>query len=182
MFFIKLRIWAWFNSTEINGSLSIHLNEAESTFITLECKTLQSFSLTEGICYFQKSLRAILPHEKLVKSGQEKRTHIHEGISIWKCLMSVGNINILSLLYFFFRVIVTLNESRILKHDLKNLRRYWQRSNVRVWDMWRELNCSRVLHFYLKQCSVYECKENKRQYFEKGERNRFIFSKRKQAE
>lgn len=40
MFFSKLRIWAWFSSAEINGSLSIHLNEAASTFPTLECKTL----------------------------------------------------------------------------------------------------------------------------------------------
>lgn len=100
MFFIKLRIWAWFNSTEINGRLSIHLNEAESTLVTLECKPLHSFCLTEGICYFQKSLRMILPHYKLVKSGQEKRMYIHEGISIWKFLMSIANIYKLTLLYF----------------------------------------------------------------------------------
>lgn len=99
MFFSKLRIWAWFSSAEINGSLSIHLNEAASTFPTLQCKTRRSSCLIEGIRSFQKSLRTILSHQKSVLTGQEKRTYIHEGISIREFLMSGGNTNISLLLF-----------------------------------------------------------------------------------
>lgn len=59
MFFIRLRIWAWFNSTEINGSLSIHLNEPKSAFVTSKCKTLCSFCLTEVSAVFRRVLGQI---------------------------------------------------------------------------------------------------------------------------
>lgn len=68
----------------------------------------------------------------------------------------------------FFRVIFILNESCILKDDLKNLRRYRERNNVHKWDMCRELKYSTVLHFYIKQCSYYECNKNKTQYLKKS--------------
>lgn len=73
MFFIKLRIWAWINSTEINGSLSLHLNEAESTFITLDCKSLHSLCLTEGIHHFQKSTKdyCTTPKMSKIRSGEK---------------------------------------------------------------------------------------------------------------